>query len=806
MKLTTKASKWNLVVLSLMLSDIAIAGISQPEYIDVMNTTAKQLEERIAELNDYALDASVLLSPSEAVQMGFDMRLRPSNSNDKYISINGIVYPITTDNTVAIPIAHWSDDSAIRNLFNFLNEDWELTWFEGGATIVNSKFGNYDYGNGCLLEYYPQASSIPPYYANKAFGLVRELETCYDGSMGDSPEEQAERFNPHHFGVHAQFANFIALEEYKNQLIVAHTPRLGHSEVSSPLIGFYNADEDISQVITTNGDGQNYQKVNDITVHRSFLYVSAVSEHGRIDVFDLETHTYQYSYLVNSTGNASILVTDDYIFVTSDEGIAVYTNVKPELHEKVTVEMLALFENSGAHSLEVFDNNLLAVSDTEYSVYDLSSIRQGGTITPMLTRISNMSAIDLKGSTLIAKQENRAVMFDMNAFLANGYEFREASKAIYLVDDFEIVAKDFLLTETGFITLNDSVITNVLTMKSIDFSPSNDVREATLSFDALPQGSVVHKILQEEQVIGSSMLEANTSSMVNVRLIDGERVEITNFTELDLSDVKLDIQAQGQYEWSRLGRIDHLPAYTQITLAIAEFNRGKVFNTVNGSGSYDFSKFLNGMKGDAGTYNNIGTKALFDSRFSTSTNHPLIGKLNSIQANWDLNFIDFTLLNDKEVSWTGEYAKAHIELLTNMAFVVSSDAFRERLLNYKALYGHDMQIAGTVLDSQAQYLDFLKVTIGENDISNVGKKRGYEQPFGIIGRRGSTFGISKPELERIQRGELDGFGVAFGKQLVANYFLDCVPTPCGWEEPHLAKLLVDVYEELEVSGELPYQI
>lgn len=801
MKIKNKVSKLSLLAVSIMASGMANASQSQPEYIEIMNDTARKIEARLAELNQFAVSPDYLYTID---QVDFPASHVPAFSNGKYLSINGIVYPVTTDNTVSAPMRHWSDESAMRNLFSFLGDEWELSWYQGGITIVNKKFGNYDYGNGCLLEYYPMADHIPGEYINKDYGLVRELETCFDNSMGERPVYEAERVNPHHFAVHAQYANFIALEDYKNQLIAAHSPRSEYGKIANPVIGFYDQKTGQTDKITAISKGRPYTTINDIRRHGEQLYVSAVTAHNRVDIFDIETKEYQYSLGIHLEGAAKIAVSDQYVLVSGKKGIAVYHNVTAEKHEIKDVKPFAYLANNGAHSLELLGNKLLAASSTGYAVYDLASLSEGQTQKAMVEAPVGFASIDVKGNQLIAKQSQRVAMYDIDKFIADGYRFKEAAQAVYQVDGQHLSAKDLLLTDHGFVTLTDSVTTHVHTINAVTFTPNVSVPEAALTFSALPAEATVTSVLQDGEGASVLSLVANTRSMLNVRLLDRDTVEITNFTEVDMANVALDITAQNQYNWARLGQLDRLPAHTRIVLPITALNADKRFNTVDGSGVYDYSGMLKTMKGVSGAYGHEGTQNIFTSRFSTTTVHPLLDKLAAITANWDIEFTDRTIFDTQEVEWDANSAKRHMELLTNMAYIMSSDAFKQKLMNYKATYGHDMQVGNVVFNTERAYTNFLSVTLGENGFTNFRKAEDFQNPYGIVGRRGTMFGLSDEELDRIDRGDLNRFAHYMAEQISRNYFFDCTPTPCTWKEQHLAKLIMDVMTELTDAGDLPY--
>lgn len=824
MKISGVISKIGFSVIAAIISNVAYAAESvtstqsKAEYVDIMNKTAKLIEQRLFELGEVAKDRTLLLTEEQAVAAGFDLARKSIHASGNYVSINGVIYSITKDNTVEIPLRHWNDDSAIRNLFDFLGQDWELSQYQGGAVFVNKKFGNYDYGNGCLLEYYPNSSEIPNNYVNKDNGLIRELETCFDDSMGIGESglvmDEANYLNPHHFGVHAQVANFIAIELYEELLITAHSPRAEHGHIANPVIGFFDTVSGDTEYINSIGKGRPYEKINDIRILGDKLYVSAEADQQRIDIFDIKTKSYQYSLSFENNGNNKIYVTEDKIFVTGNQGINVYPNTSVEIHEIKKISPIAQLKNTGAHSLELYGSDLLAFSGDSYSVYDISQLSEGIDLNPLVVRPSEFTAVDLKQNKLIAKQANRISFYDMNEFVRLGYSFNEASQAVYMVDKFEVWAKDLLLTDKGFIALTDSVITDVHTLNDITFTPGQFVEESTLSYRELPESARVSHLLKPDSVYSSYEISLNTNSMVSTRILDNKTVEITNYTEINLSDVKLDFQVKGQYSWARLGHIDFLPAYTRIVLPLKEFNSENTFNTVNGSGSYDFTSFIRNLEGDWGTYNQLGTKALFKSRFSTSTQDPLIEKLSQIDANWEIDFLN-TYLGKPGVVWTGDMTKKHIEIIANLAYMISSAEFEKRLLYFREIYGYEMVIGGETLTEKEQYVSYLEKTRVENAFDNyVGLQGGFTPLNTMQGHAGTLFGLSEDVLEELKSGDqsiLNEFVAYVVDQLLINYYgspCDVPPSPCGTDiyERDLKKVVLDTLSELSQSGSLPYNL
>ena len=83
------------------------------------------------------------------------------DAKQRYIEINNTRYRLNSDNYVLFDFpTTFTDESSFRNVFDFIPPEWELTWNDLGVMIVNTQFGNYDHGNGCLIEYMPEATQL----------------------------------------------------------------------------------------------------------------------------------------------------------------------------------------------------------------------------------------------------------------------------------------------------------------------------------------------------------------------------------------------------------------------------------------------------------------------------------------------------------------------------------------------------------------------------------------------------------------------------------------------------------------------
>lgn len=764
------------------------------QYVQIMNEMAEKMIQRVNELKEFAQNPDFFFF----------------KDGKKFIEINGINYEIDAQHgTPIIPLRNWADDSATRNLFSFFDQDWEFSWYEGGAVVVNKQWGNYDWGNGCVLEYLPDGHLDSNFILNEAL-------TCFDGSETNEPTD-ATYFAPYKFGVNAEYANMVSIEQLGDKLIVAHSPTAENKPYDSPMVGIFDSKANTTTKILGINEAQPYESLDDLRVYKSQLFVSAIQSHNRIDVFNGETNQYQYSFAVQHDGNGSIAINDQYILVADANQITIYHNEATNLGEVTALQPFAYLEytNGRPLTLEFIGSKLLAGGTQGSAIYDLSTLSQGETLQPIVKDLDGFEAMDVNNNYIFVKESNgqytesttRFAMYDIQQFITNNYQFKDAEKAVYLIDHFWVNGTDLLVRDDEIISLTNSIIESVKFNKldTLEFTSNAYVPTAQLEFDSLPEEAKTHKILQEGLNEGLWSLSANTNSMVNVRLIDRNTVEITNFTEIDMHNLNLDIKAHSQHSWVRLANLNKLPAYTRITLPISTLNIDNSFNTTDGSGVYTYTGMLSSLDGVGNTYGHYGTQHLFDSRFSTDTKHPLLEKLKKVSVAWDIEFTDRLLTNPTaEVPWDAKSAKRHLELLSNVAYIISSDLFKNKLMNYKENYGHDMYLYGTTFKTEEQYASLLDITSNSNAFTNYRKTSGFQNAFSLGGHAGTVFGLSDTELDKVERGDMYDFALYLGEQIGNNWYPDCPPVPCNWTEKHFAKLFVDVYKELAKAGELPY--
>lgn len=772
-----------------------IKEIGNPHYVQIMKEMAAKMVTRVNELKDFAANPDFFFY----------------KDGKKYIEINGINFEIDEQyGTPILPFRNFGDDSATRSLFGFFDKNWEFSWFDGGVVVANTQWGNYDWGNGCVLEYLPSG------HLNTNF-VLSEAMSCFDGSETSVVASDATYIAPYKFGVNVEYANMVSIEQLGDKLIVAQSPAPENSANDVPMVGIYDKKANTTTKILGISKAQPYTGLDDLRSYGSQLFVSAIAADGRIDVFNGDTNKYEYSYAVAHNGMGKIAVNDKYIFVADDDKISVYHNQAAEFGEIKQIQPFAYlaYAHGRPLSLEFVGSALLAGGSNGSAVYDLSALSKDVTLQPKVKDLGGFEAMDANEKYIFVKENNgeynasttRFAMYDIQKFIANGYQFNDAEKSVYLIDNFWVSGIDLVIADNEIISLSNSIIETVKFEKldTLEFTPNAYVPTAQLNFDELPTGSIVQKVLQDGLVEGIESISVNTASIVNIRVLNRDQVEITNYTEVDIQGLDLDIRAHSQHSWVRLANLDKLPAYTRIIVPITALNVDKSFNTVDGSGVYNYTKMMSSLEGQGNTYGHYGTLHLIDSRFTTQTKHPLLDKLMKISATWDIEFTNQLITNPTtEKAWDAKSVKRHIELLSNVAFIVSSETFKDKLMNYKETYGHHMYLYGITFNTKELSESLLDKTLNSNAFTNFRKETGFQTVFGMSHDAGTAFGLSDAELDKIESGNMEDFGIYLGEQFGNNWYPDCPPRPCDWTEREFAKLFVDAYNELSEAGELPY--
>ena len=286
-KLSLLAS--SLILAASAFSTPAFATNNSVNLANTMNTIHQKIDDRIAELREYASDESNVIIQDQT----------------RYIKVNNSQYELTQDNYIMFDLpSSYTDGTAFRNVFNFIDDDWEISWYGFGMVLVNKVYGNYNYGNGCLIEYGPRGDVYTPtgskhLVIETASCGVEEGETLTEKSfLGEGRKldystfgyESADNFSPESVAinrdkvyvgnVHSSFSKIERFDLKTQQALPAIT-------------GF-----------TLNGIDETYRVVSDVTEHNGRLYVASLSS-NRVDIYD----TTNNDNIVMSLGTAHGRVT-----------------------------------------------------------------------------------------------------------------------------------------------------------------------------------------------------------------------------------------------------------------------------------------------------------------------------------------------------------------------------------------------------------------------------------------------------------------------------------------------------------------
>lgn len=787
-----KIKKLSIIALSIMASSLANASNSDMRYVMIQDEMEKKIIQRISELQEYAASPDYYFY----------------RDGKKMIEINEVVYEINESGNVKMPAAHFADESAIRNIFDFFDKDWELSNYSGGAVFVNKKFGNYNYGQGCLLEYFLDGT------------VSNENTTCTDGSMDEAHQNNnsdVDFFYPSEFGVSLEYADFTAVEEYNDKLIVSQSPNAKDSQYSNAVVSILEMDTR-KNIKTIRGINENepYVAIDDLYRHGSNLYISAIKAHGRIDVYDLDKNEFLYSFKVDikSKDGVSVIADEKYIYVAAPEKLTVYPNSKLGNGEIKQLLPFAFLDYHGepVRHMELIGDKLLANSVSSSSVYDVNALTEGETRKAMVTGLQGFESIDLHNDNIVVKNPGRLEIHSVERFIKNNYHFTEADKATYQIDGNPVSADDLIIRDNNVITLKDFAVTRVHKFKSIKFLPDVTVEEKKLKFNELDPSSVYSVLGDNLSSVSLSYYKINMSSLVDVKFINANTVEITNYTEFDLDNVDLNFKANDQYNWARLANIDYFPAYTRITLNLSSISADNKFNTVDGSGVFDYDEMINDDYASSGTTGDFSLTTKFKSQFKTTTANEAVQKLSEITADWAINFGKDTVIYDGDKNWTPKIARQWLKIWANMAYVLSSDKFAHHWLNFKEIYGYDMSnVAGHNGAFDAETYKKYLLSMQRGDLIMLRMDTKMNSGGGVTGQVGSVFAIPDDQYQKLLSGDMKTFASFLGKLINRNYTLSCMPTPCNWpyngflsENMGFAPMFVDVVTQMSESGDLPY--
>lgn len=612
----------------------------------------------------------------------------------RYLNVNGTEYRLTADNRILFdfPKPTFTDETAIRNVFNFFNQDWELTWYDSGVVAVNKLFGNYDYGNGCLMEYYPRGTI----QNGEQTHVVLETASCRVNSFDTTVKnlDIGEQIPAEQLGLDASL--ITAVERYQDRLYVSQNSNPGSVQI---------IDLASRQVIgQISGTGSEYNQVSELYIRNNLLYVVSRYSH-RVDIFDLDNNHQHVTTLGTGRDSGSnslhrtqaVVANDQYVLVADAlSQIKVYRqqDVLPENNLKTPIAGFLEFEGKYSHRLvqmHLLQDYLIAhTTGKNYYIYDLrkleQAMRDGVPLAPeQVIADSSLQKIDTDGEQLVVNFKDRIAWYSMRDFIDGGFRFTNETFAVKRINDAPVTSlNDLHLAGNTLISANSQGLgINELLTKEIAFVAGSSLSVPQFKFDQLQPSSVGYIFDKDEPyevLVNKSLRSVNINSLVKTELLDNERVRITNYAAQELRDINIESKLSGVNKWFILGQFDRLPAYAQIVLPLSAFGESGRFNSANRDGVFDLNALFD---------NRVALPAQFTHRFSSDSD-PFAQKLSRLKPTWNVGFASTNPNDTKWRAMNALYAKEWLIIATNLAYMVSAEEFKHVWFNFKNIMGYDM--------------------------------------------------------------------------------------------------------------------
>ncbi|PSU25890.1 hypothetical protein CTM97_06095 [Photobacterium phosphoreum] len=642
-----------------------------------------------------------------------EIRLLAQNENNiviingqRNISINDINYRINDDNYIQFdfPTPTFTDETRFRNVFDFIGTDWELTWYDLGIVMVNKTFGNYDYGNGCLIEYSPNNLIATPagdthlvietascaIEANEELSITQYLSTVKELNFATLGYQQSSDFAPESIAV------------INDKLYVGNTNSafsridrfdLATQQLLTPITGF-----------TKNGVAETYRVVSDITEHKNRLYVASLSS-NRVDIYDTQND----DQIIMSLGTGSwsgdtfsktlthpyaVAANDNYIFVADITGkISVYdqADVTESNHKQaLKYAFLSLPESNSTWKnvkLEVIGDELLASFDsTATYVYDIAKLEKSTELVePKYTTHFKRNIYEAQdGAIYTADKHGQVAVYSAGKLHFNDpenmpvadqhlstYFDENEKKEKQLTASFDLAVED----KTLAILQSNTVL--LADIESIKVHLSNTVGETPPVIDLTAENVVRTPLLFD----GESWESLTENHYVRInRLLSGQQdkanLAITSYAAQETYDLNVEAQFKGSDAWLVLGSVERLPAFNQY-MTDRKIMDNYAYPTTDGTQSVAFYGIedVSYLPSD-----------LLDIRL-TSTTDEFVKKITDLRMKWGLSFGKYSEANGKWAKITPVYAREWMIIMANFAYVMNSPEFEHLWFNYKQSIG-----------------------------------------------------------------------------------------------------------------------
>ncbi|GGI77830.1 hypothetical protein GCM10007978_14380 [Shewanella hanedai] len=743
-KLSLLAS--SLILAASAFSTPAFATNNSVNLANTMNTIHQKIDDRIAELREYASDESNVIIQDQT----------------RYIKVNNSQYELTQDNYIMFDLpSSYTDGTAFRNVFDFIDDDWEISWYGFGMVLVNKIYGNYNYGNGCLIEYGPRGDVYTPtgskhLVIETASCGVEEGETLTEKSfLGEGRKldystfgyESADNFSPESVAinrdkvyvgnVHSSFSKIERFDLKTQQALPAIT-------------GF-----------TLNGIDETYRVVSDVTEHNGRLYVASLSS-NRVDIYD----TTNNDNIVMSLGTGSwsgntfdktlthphsVAANNDYIFVADVSGkISVYaqSDVKQANHKNTKKHaFLSLPESNSIYrnlKMEVVGNELIASFDSSATyVFDIANIEAGQHLiepkqTYAKTHRRNVYE-SARGDVFTGSTSGNVELFPAGTLVFTDSGVATPSTQQYSAY-FDIntnteatskVAFDLAVENDILAMLQDRTVL-LADIETLRIHQSNNTVSYTNDID-LTGSDVSHTPLLFN---GESWESLTTNHEVRInRLLSGKQtldaLEITSYVAQPTHDLTVEARFNNDGAWVQLGSITQLDAFSSFKLG-QTLQDNLYYPTANGLQSVA----IKGLTDLSYLPANI-----IDIRLTSKTDE-LVKKITDLKPKWRLRFGTFNTGNWAKI--TPAYAREWMIIIANFAYMIDSPEFEHLWFNYRdsigqgnnEFFGNAGPIDGsggnfTAEDYKRVYDEFMNRDLINLGISTIGGGLGGGTTLGI---------------------------------------------------------------------------
>ncbi|WP_322805019.1 hypothetical protein SO574_16815 [Vibrio alfacsensis] len=683
----------NKKLLPLLIGSILLSSTSYATTSDAFTTelrdTHSQIQQRINELRQYAEDERNVI-----VKEG-----------KRFIAVNGIEYEINQDNYIEFdfPIPY-TDETLFRNVFDFLSDDWELTWYDLGMIAVNKIYGNYDYDNGCLIEYFPDGN---PYAAGGFTHLVLEDYTC-----ALEEDESLTKIKFLGAGKTLTYADFGYESEsdfapesvaLSNGKVYVGNTNGGFSHIIRYDV---NAEKTLAPItgFSLNGVNETYRVVSDVTEHDGRLYVASLSS-NRVDIYDTKNN----DQIVMSLGTGSwsgntfdktlthphsIAANNEYIFVADITGkISIYRQADIKLANHKKLSKYGFFNLPESNSIwtnvkmEVVNNELIVNFDNTLTyVFDLDSIQAGDELVEAKHRFANTRYRNTyqanNGEVYVGNNAGVVEQFSKDKFsFVNGGIEGEVMHTFkgYVDADTEQeqslkASYDLAVEDKALAMLQDRTVV-IANMDELRIHQENTPTNSDHMFD-LQAPDVTHTPLLFD---GESWESLTSNHEVRVdRLLSGtqrlDELDITSYAAQTTYDLTVEARFVGKGQWIKLGTIDQLEPFATYTTSHA-LKDGVKYASVDGTQSFT-------IKGLAEATHL--PRDLVDIRLTSETDE-FVQKITNWKSKWRLRFGTYNSGNWAKI--TPAYAREWMIMMANYSYVMNSPEFEHLWFNYKQSIG-----------------------------------------------------------------------------------------------------------------------